>query len=477
MEYARYSTALKTLSVAVLAGAVVLLGGATANAETITVTPDNISDELKIAKDGDVLELSADKSYDGDYTIEKDIDIKSAESSRAKVSGRFTIKHSGVSISGIDFKGNNKTSISLSCDIKKGCDNLDKVTIKDNKFYGAESNGSSTINGWVEQANDLNIEGNVFAKGSTSNHDIFLVSNRDSTGIRITRNKLQGIVQIRGSWDPKTFSYVTAKYNDNEWDARGNNALLLWNNKDTVLNNTTIDNKCSSNDCSDLVLIGGGNKNIKINNMTIKGIYNSAITMSAKVGWKNEESDGASPIQENHDITFNNLNITGARQNGINLYGGNSNVTINSSTINAGNTPINIKKLDSYPKGNENVRILGSTKLTSSNGKPVISVAKGGMTEGNKLSVDCNTVMNGDASNFGDSDMSSIDHQCKPNTKDDNDTKIEVTQPIDEDKSAVITAPNTGVTTDDSLSETAIAIATSVLSAVALFSYRKFARR
>lgn len=150
----------------------------------------------------------------------------------------------------------------------------------------------------------------------------------------------------------------------------------------------------------------------------------------------------------------------------------------NSSTINAGNTPINIEKSDSYPTGNTNVRILGSTKLSSSNGKPVLNVAKGGMTEGSKLSVDCNTVMNGSANNYGDSDMSSIDHQCKPDTKDDNDTKIEVTKPIDEDKSgksAVIAAPNTGVETDDNIA--GIAIISVILSATALFGYRKYARR
>lgn len=82
MEYARYSTALKTLSVAVLAGAVVLLGGVTANAATIPVTPENISDQLQSAKDGDVLELNADKPYDGDYTIEKLLLLR-AQSHRA----------------------------------------------------------------------------------------------------------------------------------------------------------------------------------------------------------------------------------------------------------------------------------------------------------------------------------------------------------------------------------------------------------
>ena len=471
MEYARYSTALKTLSVAVLAGAVVLLGGATANAKTIPVTPDNIVDQLKNAKDGDVLELSADKPYDGDYTIEKDIDITSAESSRAKVSGSFTIKHAGVSISDIDFQSDKKvpTPISLDGDI------LDNVTIKDNIFYGQNWR---TINSKViGQLNNLNIEGNYFVKGSASSQDILLVSNRDSKGIRITNNKFQETVQIRGNFDPKALSYVTAEYNGNSWNAGNTTALMMWNNKDTVLNNTTIDDTRSNAEPKpdkNVVVFGGGNKNITVNNMTIKGHYDNAITMSSNAKW----SGGESYNQENHDTTFNNLNISGARWNGINLYGGNSNVTINSSTINAGNTPINIEKSDSYPTGNTNVRILGSTKLSSSNGKPVLNVAKGGMTEGSKLSVDCNTVMNGSANNYGDSDMSSIDHQCKPDTKDDNDTKIEVTKPIDEDKSgksAVIAAPNTGVETDDNIA--GIAIISVILSATALFGYRKYARR
>lgn len=472
MEYARYSTALKTLSVAVLAGAAVLFfGRATANAATIPVTPENISDQLKNASDGDVLELSADKPYDGDYTIEKDIDIKSAESSRAKVSGSFTIKHSGVSISNIDFKSDKevRTPISLDGDI------LDNVTIKDNIFYGQNWR---TINGKViGQLNNLNIEGNYFVKGSASSQDILLVSNRDSKGIRITNNKFQETVQIRGNFDPKALSYVTAEYNGNSWNAGNTTALMMWNNKDTVLNNTTIDDTRSNAEPKpdkNVVVFGGGNKNITVNNMTIKGHYDNAITMSANAKW----SGGESYNQENHDTTFNNLNISGARWNGINLYGGNSNVTINSSTINAGNTPINIEKSDSYPTGNTNVRILGSTKLSSSNGKPVLNVAKGGMTEGSKLSVDCNTVMNGSANNYGDSDMSSIDHQCKPDTKDNNDTKIEVTKPIDEDKSgksAVIAAPNTGVETDDNIA--GIAIISVILSATALFGYRKYARR
>lgn len=470
MEYARYSTALKTLSVAVLAGAVVLLGGVTANAATIPVTPENISDQLQSAKDGDVLELNADKPYDGDYTIEKAITIKSAESSRAKVSGSFTIKHSGVSISDIDFKSDKKvpTPISLDGDI------LDNVTIKDNIFYGQNWR---TINGKViGQLNNLNIEGNYFVKGSASSQDILLVSNRDSKGIRITNNKFQETVQIRGNFDPKALSYVTAEYNGNWWNAGNTTALMMWNNKDTVLNNTTIDDTRSNAEPKpdkNAVVFGGGNKNITVNNMTIKGHYDNAITMSANAKW----SGGESYNQENHDTTFNNLNISGARWNGINLYGGNTNVTINSSTINAGNTPINIEKSDSYPTGNTNVRILGSTKLSSSNGKPVINVAKGGMTEGNKLSVDCNTVMNGGANNYGDSDMSSIDHQCKPDTKDDNDTKIEATKPIDEDKSgksAVIAAPNTGVETDDNIA--GVAIISVILSATALFGYRKYAR-
>lgn len=320
MEYARYSTALKTLSVAVLAGAVVLLGGVTANAATIPVTPENISDQLQSAKDGDVLELNADKPYDGDYTIEKAITIKSAESSRAKVSGSFTIKHSGVSISDIDFKSDKKSQPPISLD----GDILDNVTIKDNIFYGQNLR---TINGKViGQLNNLNIEGNYFVKGSASSQDILLVSNRDSKGIRITNNKFQETVQIRGNFDPKALSYVTAEYNGNSWNAGNTTALMMWNNKDTVLNNTTIDDTRSNAEPKpdkNVVVFGGGNKNITVNNMTIKGHYDNAITMSANAKW----SGGESYNQENHDTTFNNLNISGARWNGINLYGGNSNVT------------------------------------------------------------------------------------------------------------------------------------------------------
>lgn len=398
-------------------------------ATEIAVTPEDITAKLESATTGDVLLLQ-----NGNYpllTIDKEITISAAEGADEVVLAGATIKAKNVTIEGVTFETEGKNAIVL--------DSAKNVTIRNNEFKGAFSRA---IEGNSVEVSNLSIVSNTFTGATVEdNHDIYIQGT--GSGVNVTGNNLDGIVQLRGNANDARLE--DANMSDNTFKAKANEdaahtmMMAMYVNGLTVNNNEATLDEGDIEPIGDAISLNGGVSDAEITGNTINGFLDGISSWTSRYF--------ATPDAISNDINITNNKISNAVKAGILISGGTNSVSIADNTITGGKygTLISVSKDNEV---NSDIEIAGGNTISNAS-EAAIYVREKAIAGKVKVVTNTNTFINNKANIVVENDADLVEEVQEPveipgePTEPGQDTETEPETPTTDDE-ADITAPNTG---------------------------------
>lgn len=456
MERARSSIVLKALGLAIVASTVAFIGGGTANAKDISVTPENAAEQMQTLEADDTVILQPGV-YTTDFNLNKPgVTIKGVDrNNKPVISGMISISQPDITVSQLEFKNNKFTdhAIDLNGDVSG-------LTLDTNYISGSYK---AWFWSYPAKADNMTISGNYFKTGSTSEHNLWMQTG-DGSNITLKDNVFSLTVQVRGKDVNNRAKNVV--YDNNKWFVAGNTAMTVYDVDGLAMTKNTVTSTKEIG--AGAFSIGGGNSNVEINDNTVTGGSIGAFFMNS-----NKYGDGANTNITVKGNTFNNIGTVA-----IYVAGGNNGVTIVNNTINGnGKTAYGMLVSVSACTGpydcakdgisNKNVHIVQANAISGTSSAIVIT--SNSVVDGEKVTVSCDTKYSNNAQNLtGDGVPNKVSYDnCNPDpepeptpepdkpgaggedNKDDNGNVVS-SNPADKNEhkdlaSTKIVAPQTGV--------------------------------
>lgn len=398
-------------------------------ATEITVTQEDITAKLESAVAGDVLLLQ-----NGNYpllTIDKEITISAAEGADEVVLAGATIKAKNVTIEGVTFETEGKNAIVL--------DSAENVTIRNNEFKGAFSRA---IEGNSVEVSNLSIVSNTFTGATVEdNHDIYIQGT--GSGVNVTGNNLDGIVQLRGNandarLEDANMSNNTFKAEANE-DTAHTMMMAMYVDGLTVNNNEATLAEGVIKPIGDAISLNGGVSDAEITGNTINGFLDGISSWTSRYF--------ATPDAISNDINITNNKISNAVRAGILVSGGTNAVSIADNTITGGKYGTLIS-VSADNEVNSDIEVAGGNTISNAS-EAAIYVHEKAVAGKVKVVTNTNTFINNKANIVVENDADLVEEVQEPveipgePTEPGQDAETEPEAPTTDDE-ADITAPNTG---------------------------------
>lgn len=374
------------------------------------------------AVDG-AITLQAGATYDGG-AIPADTKVVG---NGATIAGTVTVEGDNVTIDGVTFKTESGNAIVLK--------SATNVAIQNNKFTGAFSRA---ISGNPVEVSNLNIANNTFSGATISDsHDIYIQGT--GSGVNVTGNHLDGIVQLRGNANDARLADVDMSDNVFQTVANDNTGhtmlMAMYVDGLTVHGNEATLGAGAIAPVGDAISLNGGISNADITDNTISGFLNGISSWTSRYF--------ATDDAVSDDVNISDNTVSGVTGAGVSVAGGTSNVSIAGNTIDGGKYGIRVYAATDNT-ANSGVEIAGGNTISNAT-EAAIYVQENAVAEGEKVEVvtNANTFTNNAADIVAENDADVID-------------KVEVevpdtTDPVTDDEEAAtdeadVTAPNTGTT-------------------------------